>query len=228
MSQTAQELIEAAGRVLSVNYMSAGELADGLEALQIMLRSWSVEGISVEILNEIDHTLSAGVGSYTIGPAGCDIDSDWVVEVLHGFCRIGGLDYPLKVLTEADYDRIALKSTAGIPSKIFYKPTYPNGQINLYYVPEGAYSMVLKASTIMDEPSALANEITFAPYYDSAIKWNLAVNLAPEYGKNPSAIVIAQAIYTKSVIEARNAQMRTSEVAVEITSNYHRFNIEEG
>lgn len=151
MSQTAQELIEGAGRLLSVNNMSAAELADALESLQVMLRGWSVDGINVEILTEITHTLTAGDAEYSIGSGG-DIEADWPTEIMHAFVTVGGVDYPVKVIGEAAYDRISLKTIGGIPSRLFYKNSYPLGAIKLYYVPQSAYVLTMKASTMMDEP----------------------------------------------------------------------------
>jgi hypothetical protein len=233
MSRTARQLISASMRVLGITASgetpTADEMADGLEALKIMLEQWSFEGLPVEALTEINHTVLAGVGSYTIGPAGCDIISDWPVEIVSGYCSNSqSLDYPIKIISEQEYDEIALKTTAGTPFKLFYNPTYPNGQLKLYYVPESDMAMVLKAVTMMDEPANLSAEITFPPPYDSAIKWNLPIEIAPEFEKTPSNIVVQKAYHSKAIIEARNAMNRTAPVRVSINRSYRNFNINEG
>lgn len=233
MSRTAQTLIEASLRVNGVTASgetpTAGELADGLEAMQMMLEEWSFEGLPVEILASISHTLVAGTASYTIGPSGCDITADWPVEIVSGYVRSSeSLDYTLTIDSEQEYDRRPVKTTAGTPSRLYYRPTYPNGTIYLYYVPESAMAMVLKAITMMDNPAALATEVVFPPPYDSAIKWNLALLLAPEFGKEPSQVVVTKALHSRAIIEARNAMTRTEPIRVPI-GHYHRnYSINEG
>lgn len=231
MSTSAKVLIKAALRVNGV--IASGEtptdpeMADGLEATKMILRNWAAEGLMVEILTEITHTLVAGDADYTVGSATADIDSDWPVEIVSGYCRVDGLDYPLTIIDEQDYDRIGIKTTAGTPSKLFYKPTYPHGVFYLYYVPESAMEIVLKAQTLLDEPDKLTTAMVFPPFYDSAIKWNLAYEIAPEYEQDPSKTVIERAMTTKAVVEARNATMRTQAVEVNIKSMYGNYSIEE-
>ena len=233
MSMTAQELIKAAMRVSGIvasgETPSSDEMADGLEALKIMLRGWSAEGLPVEILTEIEHTLTAGDPDYTIGAAGCDITSDWPVEIISGYVRSSeSLDSPLEIISEQQYDEIPIKTTGGTPSRLFYNPTYPNGTLYLYYSPESAMTMFLKAITLMDEPAALATEITFPPYYDEPIKWNLAIMIGAEFGREPSQTVVAMAIHSKATIEARNALTRTEPIRVQINKFYRNFSINEG
>lgn len=61
-----------------------------------------------------------------------------------------------------------------------------------------------------------------------AIKYNLAVHMAPEYGKMPSQIVIALALSSKAAIVSKNARDRTDPVELRINDGYHRATIEEG
>jgi hypothetical protein len=229
MSMTAQELIKASFRLNGITASgetpTAAEMADGLEAMKIMFDGWSAEGIMVEILTEITHTLVGGSGSYTVGPSGCDITSDWPIEIISGYCRSGGLDYHLEIMSEQRYGQIAVKSTGGTPSRLFYNPTFPNGTITLYHVPSSAMDMVLKAVTMMDKPSSLTTEIVFPGYYDQAIKYNLAVHIAPEYGREASNTVIGLALHSKTIIEARNAMTRTTPVNININSGYRTYNI---
>ena len=233
MSKTARKIIEGAlrsiGVIASGETPTADEMADCLEGMKELLGEWSFEGLMVEALTEITHTILAGTGSYTIGAAGCDITADWPVEIVSGYCfNSESLDYPLRIITEGDYDEIPLKTTGGTPYKLFYNPTYPNGQINLYYVPESDMSMVLKAVTMMDEPANLSAEVTFPPPYDSALRWNLALIVGPEFERQIPIDVRDRAIHSKAIIEARNAMTRTEPVRISITRSHRNFNINEG
>ena len=73
MSMTAQELIKAAMRLINATAdgetPTASEMADGLEALKIMLRSWSSDNLMIYFIEQETLTLT-GASSYTIGSGG--------------------------------------------------------------------------------------------------------------------------------------------------------------
>ncbi len=229
---TAQELIKAAYRKLAIiatgETPSDDELADGLEALKVLLRLWSGEGITAEVIQEITHTLTAGDASYTIAASGGDITADWPVEIMSGFLTVGSIDYPLTIVDERSFDQIAVKTHTGIPSRLNYKPSYSAGVIRMYPVPQSAYAMTLRALTLMDEPSGLTSSVAFPPFYDGPIIFNLAVHMAPEFGIEPSPTVASTAYQMKEMIQARNLLTRTKPVKVQINDYYRRATIDEG
>ena len=93
---TAQELIKAAlravGAIPTGETPTASELADGLEALQIMLRSWAAEGLLIYAYTEDTHTLTAGDGEYSIGSGG-DIDTTRPERIESAYIKSGNVDY---------------------------------------------------------------------------------------------------------------------------------------
>lgn len=201
MSETAKTLIKATLRAL--NAIATGEtptdaeLADGLEAMKIMLRSWSSENIMVYSI-VFDTLAMTGASSYTIGDGG-DADTEWPVEIKGA---VVDTDYNLRIIGEARYRSLARSTLGATAGYLWYNPTYPLG--SLYPWPTGGSSMVISSLKALLDPATITTEVEFPTSYDAAIKWNLALQLAPEYGKNPSQIIYKLAEDSKRVIESKN------------------------
>ena len=202
MSETAQTLIKAALRAINAiasgETPTASEMADGLEALKMMLRSWSSDNIMVYSISQ-DTLAMSGASSYTIGSGG-DCDTTWPAEIKGA---VVDTDYNLRIIGEARYrslKRGGLGSTAGY---LYYNPAYPLGL--LYPYPTGGSSMVIDSLKALTDPATLTASVAFPTSYDAAIKWNLAIELAPEFGKEPSGIVVARAQQSKRTIQSKNA-----------------------
>jgi len=222
MSETAQTLIESALRAINViasgETPTADELQDGLEALQIMLRSWSSD-LDVYLMSQ-DTLAMTGASSYTIGSGG-DCDTTRPEEI-----RGAVVDdiYELTPIGPARYRSLATLDSGAVASYFWYDPEYPLGVI--YPYPTGGTSMVIDSIKQMTEPSALTTEVQFPPHYDAAIKFNLAIELAPEFGKEPSMLVFKRAEETKRELEAKNlaAKMNASNLA-NLGRSRSRYNI---
>ena len=207
MSETAQTLIKASLRginaIASGETPTADEMMDGLEAMKIMLRSWSAEDIMVYSISQ-DTLAMTGASSYTIGSGG-DVDTTWP-ETIKGAVVDG--DYDLRIIGEAKYRSLS-RNSSSIPGYLYYNPVYPLGV--LYPYGTGGSSMVIDSLKALTDPATLTTEVEFQTSYDAAIKWNLMVHLAPEFGKNPSPIVLKMAHDSKKAIKSKNAANQINE-----------------
>jgi hypothetical protein len=201
MSQTAQELIKASLRAINAiatgETPTAAEMADGLEALKIMLRSWSSSNILIYSISQ-DTLAMTGASSYTIGSGG-DADTTWPVEIKGA---VVDTDYNLRMIGEARYRALSMSNLGSTAGYLWYNPVYPLGV--LYPYPTGGSSMVIDSLKALTDPASLTTDVVFHPSYDAAIKWNLALQLAPEYGKQPSPLIFKFAEDSKRVIETKN------------------------
>jgi hypothetical protein len=93
-----------------------------------------------------------------------------------------GIELPLSILTKEEYAAIPLKTTSGQPNTIYYDSDYENGNVYLYFVPDSAYTLVLYNIRPLQQIDATTS-FSLPPAYAEALKWNLAVRLAPEFGK---------------------------------------------
>lgn len=230
MSETAQTLINAAlraiGGVASGEVASTQELADGLEALKFMLRHWSNNNIRVYMISQNTLTLNGAV-SYTIGSGG-DCDTSRPEAIKGGYVKdSNNFDWPLSLIDEGKYRSLSLKSLAGPAQYLWYNPDFPLGV--LYFWPLCSGTAYLDSLKPLSEPSLISSSVQFPPAYDEAIKWNLVLRLCPEFGKEPSPLVLGLAKSALQDIEAKNFnnQINEADLNAEL-GGMTNFNIDAG
>jgi hypothetical protein len=133
-------------------------------------------------------TLTPGIQqiSYTI-PG--DFKIPRPLRVSNSFTRINtpgtsGLDYPIEIVDQQQYIQIGYKAiSAPWPIAAWYNPTYPLGNIYFYQNPSGAGSLHLFTDNILTRFETLTQQVSLPQGYVRWIKWALAKELAPEYGK---------------------------------------------
>lgn len=232
---TAQELIKASlrliGAIATGETPTADEIQDGLEAMNIMLGSWSDDRLMIHVITEDTLALTSGTASYSIGSAG-DIDTERPIKIQSAFTRQSNLDVPLRIRGQAEYNAIAQKSDTGIPSILYYNPGWTTGTIYLAPTPGAGltlYLYSLKAFAAKgggDLVTTITSTVSFPPGYIRAIKYNLAIELAPEYGKSVSPEVALGASESKGSIKRINAANQVEAVKLEIMRVASRFSID--
>lgn len=191
--------VVASGEVPDVN-----ELYDTLAALQSMLRSWSAAKINVFATAEDTLTLVVGTGSYTWGTGG-NINSARPHSVTYAYILdSAGTSHPVSVKTEAWYKALAVKTTSARPYGLFLHPLFPLAYLYLYPVPDAAETLYLGSLKPFTETSsfdALESTLAMPVEYEEAIIYNLAVRMAPEFGKTiPAEVaVIAKSSYDRLI-----------------------------
>ena len=95
----------------------------------------------------------------------------------------GGLDYPMAVLNYEDYALIGLKTLNGPwPKALYYQPAETLGNIFLWPNPaQGEVHMF--CDTLFSRYSSLSDNIVLPQGYLMALRWCLAEQLMPMYGK---------------------------------------------
>ena len=161
---TALQLIEAALRDIGVLYTGQSSNSDQqtecLQALQMMLRTWSAQRLMVYYIEEGENfTLVAGTSSYTIGSGG-DFNTVRPTAILGAYVA-SGIDYPIEIIDRERYRNISVKTLGDVPAWLWYNPVYPLGEIYLY--PTGGGEIYLDSQKPLTEPSTVATEMTLAP-----------------------------------------------------------------
>lgn len=203
---TAQDLIERALRRINAlgsgSILPSNEAQDGLEALNAMLASWSVEGAYVFTESKETFNLT-GAASYTIGSGG-DFNTTRPMYFTAAYVSSGNTDYPLRQITNREYANIAQKQIATITNSYYYDAGFPLGTIYLYPVPSGVTTITLYSFKPLTGFSGLTTTFSMPPEYEAAIVNNLAVWLAPEYEKEASRTVMMLAHETKQAVLTQN------------------------
>lgn len=206
---TALDLISSSMRLLGVlaaaETPSAAEANDALGVLNDLLDAWALENLML-FRNENDqYNLVASQQSYTIGTGG-NFNNVRPVTIEGAFVTYNGLDFPLRVLNTDQWNSIALKSLAApLPTALYYVPTMPLGNIYIWPIPTLVLPLTL-AVNMQFTALALATTLSYPPGYAKALRYALAVELAPEYGLQPPPAVVAIARETIGNIKAANRQ----------------------
>lgn len=234
---TARELIASSLRLIGV--LASGETAtadeanDALSALNQMLSQWSNENLVVYQKVRDEFTLTASDGSYTWGTtAGAgNFTTARPVQVLSARLELQGTDpqeIPLKILTLEEYSAISSKELeSSIPQGVFFDGAYPNVGVNFWPVPSASEHVVfwsLKPFSTL----TLDTDISYPPGYEKAIRFNLAVDLAPEYGRPVDQLILQQAIDSKAEIKRKNLQTPKLKMDLPVSSSKHSFDYRTG
>lgn len=224
---TAQDIIQAAMRKLVVyasgETPSANELADGLSALQSMLRKWAGKHVLVFASTKESVTLTPTQYLYTWGTGGY-INTTRPYQVLGAYILDGsGTTHPVDLITEGKYRDIGVPNTTSRPYALFFHPTFPLAEVYLYPVPSDAEALYLDSFKPFTETSSfdsLNSTLSFPPNYEEAIIYNLAMRLADEFGKtiSPTIVGLAKSGYEDILILNSANQVETINIITPASS----------
>ena len=184
------------GAISSSETPNADESSDALEALNLMLGSWGASRFLSASTGKVTKAMT-GASSYTIGVGG-DIDTTRQTSIYTAHWSNGGLDYPLTVLDYADYEQIGIKNIGSIPEYIVLKPNNPLSTIYLFPVPANGTLTLDNIRPATD--LTLADDLPYPPEWIRALKYNLAIEIAPEFGFSVSPEIVALAKESKEIV----------------------------
>lgn len=206
---TVLNIIEGAARLIGAlnkgENLSADDAADGLVALNDLVASWANDSLLVTARTEETFSLVAGVASYTIGPSKTFNTARPIVILEAQIRDSGGLDYPVTIISDEEYQDIQFKSTSdSLPQYLNYDNGYPFGTINLYATPSVAYSIRLLSEKPLTSFTSTSQTVDLPPGWNKALRFNLAVDMAPEFIKpnELDPLVIQGAKDSKGAIKA--------------------------
>lgn len=226
-SRTVRELIEGSlrlvGAVAQGETPAAEDVNTALETLQDLLAEWGDGGLVINCIVNEAVTLIIDQASYTIGENGAsDLNTVRPEQIIGAFIRSGSYDYPVEIIGAKAYRDILHKSTSKRPKYLWYNATAPNGTIYVWGTPSAADALWITSIKPFTEPATLPEDLlntTEIPRnYHNALKWNMALDLCPEYGKIASQVIIARAKISYDKIVSLNAARRVQPVNIEVTT----------
>src|SRR3990167_8919950 len=228
---TIGELLKSSLRLIGViasgEAPSADEMKDALSALNVMLDGWSTKRLTIYASTLDSLALAAGTTSYTVGTGGT-FNTSRPTRVLSAYTRdSNGNDCGLKVYTESDrYSEIVDKDASGRPEEMFYNSSYALGIIYLYPVPDQEYTLYMESLKPLSQLSGYTTEISLPDGYLRAIKYNLAIEEAPEFGASiPLEVGL---IATESLNDIMNLNAPEVTAKLDIPGAYSPMNIYTG
>lgn len=230
---TAGDQINRALRLLGVlaegETPSASESDDALVALNQMLDSWNLERLAVYTTQTQTLSWPAGQATRTLGPTGTLVGTRPIALDDSTYFVMNGISYPIQIVNVDQYNSIALKTVSSpIPMVVYVEPTFPDTTITLYPVPSQDIEFHFVSVLPLAEPVSLATSLAFPPGYMRAFAYNLALEIAPEFGAQPSHDVRRIATTSKRNIKRINDPGDLMSMPAAVLPHNTAFNIFSG
>ena len=232
---TAGETINGSLRLLGVlaegETPSAETSQDALRAMNQMIDSWNTERLAVFATQDQVFTWPAGILSRTLGPTGDFVGNRPILldDATYFKDPSTGISYGIKMINQQQYDGIAVKTVSStFPQVIFTNMTYPDIEMFIYPRPTRALEWHFISVEELTQPATLDTVLSFPPGYLRAFRYNLACELAPEFGEEPSPQVQRIAMYSKRNLKRINNPDDIMALPYSIVATRQRFNIYAG
>jgi hypothetical protein len=202
--------------------------ADALMALNQMIDSWNTERLM--IYNTIDQqfTWPSDEITQTLGPTGDFVGLRPVALDDSTYYRDAstGVSFGIKFINQQQYDGIAVKTvTSTYPQVMWINMEYPDIAMTIYPKPTRALEWHFVSVQELTQPATLATELAFPPGYLRAFRYNLAREIAAEFGIEPPRTVSQIANVSKRNLKSQNNPGDIMSIPYAIMVSRQRFNI---
>lgn len=234
---TIRELITGALRLINVVQQNETPTADDMnvsfEAFNHMLGSWSNDRLYIFSMNPYEFSFVPNKRVYTLGPS---LGSDWIIarpmEVMSMYVRYVNVvgpgpapqpvDLPMEKLTMEQWSALAVKNVqARFPLKWYDTGGNPDRDIYVWPIPQTVQVAQLWLWQPLVEPGSIDDPFQFPKGYERALRFALAVEMAPEFGKVVPPQVAKIASASRAVIKRLNStpQIMTGDSAIASNKN---------
>jgi hypothetical protein len=203
MPVTVSDLIHSSmrliGSIAAGEMLETEELNDAFVSLNQMLSSWNTEGASLVARKRLTVSVFSA-NSYVL--------SERPVKVDAASTSISGVDSALDIVDSAGWEAIP------VPEKqmqsIFIRRLYcdygfPSSTVYIWPTPRMSGTLELWIYATMPAFASVDSVISLPEGYEAGLRFNLALNLAPEYGRPVDQLVAAGAQNFKASLVQLNA-----------------------
>lgn len=229
---TAGDQINSALRLLGVlaegETPSAATSQDALFALNQMIDSWNTERLSVFSTQDQVFSWLPGLRTRSLGPTGDFVGNRPILIDDATYFRdpASNISYGIKLINQQQYDGIAVKTvTSTYPQVMWVNMEYPNITMTVYPVPTKTLEFHIVSVNELTTPANLATTLAFPPGYLRAFRYNLACELAPEFGMEPPPTVVRIAMASKRNLKRINNPDDIMSIPYSIVATRQRYNI---
>ncbi|MGH9404405.1 MAG: hypothetical protein ACRD3D_01055 [Terriglobia bacterium] len=211
----AQRLINSALRLVGATASGEGptgdESKDSLAALNDMLDSWNTQRLAIYTVVRNVFSLVSGKGSYTYGTGG-DFDAPRPPRIVRASLVINSnpsqpLELPIPLLTLGQWQSEPVKDVqSSFPLEVYDDQGFPFRTLAYWPIPvQAGNQAALYAWQALPQFADLTTDYEFPPGYARALRFNLAVDLAPEFGvQQVNPVVMKGAADSLAVVKVMN------------------------
>ena len=214
------------GQLAEGEQPSADTAQDALAAMNQMIDSWNTERLSVFSTQDQVFTWPAGALKRTLGPTGDFVGNRPILVDDATYFRVGQVSYGIKLINQQMYDGIAVKTvTSTYPQVMFVNMTYPDIEMYVYPVPNTTLEFHFISVEELTNPASLSTTLAFPPGYLRAFKYNLACEIANEFGVEPPQTVQRIAMTSKRNLKRINNPDDIMSMPYPLIVRQQRFNV---
>lgn len=191
---TVNDLIIRALKMVSIignnETLDTADAADSLAQINGILDEWNSRKLMNYAVSKEAFPLVSGTDIYTIGSGG-DFNTTRPVEIVTAFIRdSGGIDYPVQIIQNDEYDDIAQKNIQSTwPHFLFYNPLFPLAEIRLYPVPTATYDLHISSWIGFPSYATTGDTVALPTGFNELLTYQLAVDMC-SYFANPIPPVV--------------------------------------
>ena len=136
------------------------------------------------------------------------------------------ISFGIKLINQQQYNGIAVKTvTSTYPQVMFVNMKMSHVEMTVYPVPTKALNWHIISVTELTQPALLATTLVVPPGYLRAFRFNLACEIAAEFGVEPPPQVQRIAMSSKRNIKRINNPDDVMSMPYSIIATRQRFNV---
>ena len=204
---------------------------DALTAMNQMIDSWNTERLCVFSTQDQVFEWPADLITRTLGPTGDFVGNRPVLLDDATYFRdpSTNVSFGVKFINQQQYDGIAVKTvTSTYPQVMFVNNTFPDTTMTIYPKPTRLLEWHFVSVEKLTQPATLTTSLAFPPGYLRAFKYNLACEIANEFGVEPPQTVQRIAMTSKRNLKRINNPDDIMSMPYSLVASRQRFNIYAG
>lgn len=208
------DLINSASRLIGVlasgETLASAEQSDCLLILQQMVDEWQADGLKIFTENINIFPFILGTQTYTLG-TGANFNMPRPAKIQRMGCQILSnptqpSEVPITMLDVDGWANVRVKNISGsYPLFCYNDYAFPNMNLNFWVIPGLASNVVIYSwQPLSTWPDLATTNVTFPPAYLQAFRYNLAMKIAPEFGRQIDPLVMKVAMDSLAALKDIN------------------------
>jgi hypothetical protein len=208
--QVVTDALKLIGVVAGHEVPTSAEQQDSLARLQELIDSWGTHAQTLLAFRRWTLPLVPGRQTYSIGLGaplpGLAVPRPMAVEAATTLIALGppAVEARLEVYFDQAYVSEMIKDLRGPVQAVYYLPTVPFGTLWVWPVPLAVDTLVLYWHEPLQQFPDLTTPVDLAPGYAKALRTNLALELAPEFGRAVDPAVMKMASDSLADLKRQN------------------------
>jgi hypothetical protein len=216
---------------------TAEEATDCLLALNQMLSSWSLNALNIYCNKVETFILPSSKTEYTWGieldplaPIQPDFNSQRPDKIFRAYYNSAGSQSEIAQVDDETFLANLDSASGGSPLYFNYVPSFPFGVVKFYPAPDSGLDISFLVFKKLERILNADDELIFPEGYDRALAFNLAVEIAPEFGLQIPDSVMGIAISSLANLKRMNIKFPISQTEIPFIQgiNTGNFNINRG